>query len=347
MIRFNLRYVNSMSILGLLLMGLSAPGAAQTPAAVPLEPIAAILDAFNTHQIVALGEGPHGNEQAHAFRVSLIRDRRFVGIVSDILVESGNARHQDVMDRYANGDAVSHETLRRVWEDTTVPGTTWDRPIYEELYRTVREVNSTLAPARRLRVLLGDPPIDWSIVRTADDVLVWQKQRDTYPAGILQREVIAKKRRALVIYGDGHLVRAQSGTLVNLVEASGAPRIFTVMTDPPVDLTKLQASVISWRRPSIALVRDTVMGAKELSFYFGAFTQRTETQFDAFLYLGAASDITMAPLPPSLCAEAGYIEMRMRRFALTPGQGGQSGANRLRQYCASVKTPTNNSKSAR
>jgi hypothetical protein len=256
--------------------------------------------------------------------------------VNDILVESGNARHQDVIDRYVNGEAVSRETLRRVWEDTTVPSTVWDRPIYEEFYRTVREVNATLAPARKLRVLLGDPPIDWSVVRTPDEVLGWQKQRDSYPADVLQREVVAKKRRALLIYGDGHLVRAQTGTVVNLVEAGGAPRMFTIMTDPPVDLANLQADVATWRKPSIALVRDTVMGTKELSFYFGPFTQRTDDQFDAFLYLGPSSDITMAPLAPALCMDAGYMEMRIRRFALTPGQAAQSGANRLQQYCASV-----------
>lgn len=330
-------------VAGQLLILLLATGHAQTPeprSAVPLEPISAILDAFKTHQIVALGEGAHGNEQGHAFRLSLIRDPRFATTVNDIVVESGNARYQDVMDRYTNGGDVSRETLRRVWEDTTVPSTIWDRPIYEEFYRTVRDVNVRLAPARRLRVLLGDPPIDWSVVRTPDDVLVWQKQRDTYPADVVRREVVAKKRRALLVFGDGHLVRAHAGTLVNLIETAGSSRIFTIMTDPPIDLTTLQADVAAWRKPSVALLRDTVMGAKELRFYFSPVTQRTDDQFDAILYLGPSSEITMAPLAPSLCADTGYIEMRMRRFALTPGQGGQSGANRLKQYCSSVTVPT-------
>lgn len=167
-------------------------------------------------------------------------------------------------------------------------------------------------------------------------MLVWQKQRDTYPADVVRREVVAKKRRALIIYGDGHLVRAQTGTLVNLVEGNDAQRIFTIMTDPPADLATLQADIAAWRTPSIALLRDTVIGMKELRFYFGPFTQRTDDQLDAFLDLGRSSDITMAPLAPSLCADTEYITMRMRRFALAPGQGAQSSANRLKQYCASV-----------
>ena len=138
------------------------------------------------------------------------------------------------------------------------------------------------------------------------------------------------------LHGDGHLVRAQPGTIVNLVESDSAQRIFTIMTDPPADLATLQADVVAWRAPSIALLRDTVFGVKELHFYFGPFSQRTDDQFDAFLYLGRSSDITMAPLAPSVCADAEYIDMRMRRFALAPGQGAQSDATRLKQYCAGV-----------
>ena len=45
--------------------------------AIRVDPISAILDAVRSHQVVALGEGLHGNNQAHAFRLALIRDPRF------------------------------------------------------------------------------------------------------------------------------------------------------------------------------------------------------------------------------------------------------------------------------
>ena len=45
--------------------------------AVRLDPTSAIIDAFASYPVVALGEGPHGNEQGHAFRLALIRDPRF------------------------------------------------------------------------------------------------------------------------------------------------------------------------------------------------------------------------------------------------------------------------------
>ena len=129
--------------------------------AVPIEPITGILEMFKTHDVVALSEGNHGNEQGHAFRLALIRDPRFSAAVNDIVVEFGNAHYQAVIDRFVQGEPVAYEELRKVWQDTTQRGTVWDRPIYEEFYRAVRDVNAALPVERRLRVLLGDPPMDW------------------------------------------------------------------------------------------------------------------------------------------------------------------------------------------
>jgi hypothetical protein len=54
---------------------------------VRVDAISGILDAFRSHEIVALGEGGHGSIQAHAFRLALIRDPRFAKVVNDIVVE--------------------------------------------------------------------------------------------------------------------------------------------------------------------------------------------------------------------------------------------------------------------
>ena len=87
---------------------------------------------------MALGnEEFRGNEQCHAFRLSLIRDPRFTGAVNDIVVEFGNARYQDLMDRFVEGEEVPYESLRQVWLNTTQPVQEWAFPIYEEFFRAV------------------------------------------------------------------------------------------------------------------------------------------------------------------------------------------------------------------
>jgi hypothetical protein len=79
--------------IGVTIAGGSTASAASAQAAVPqaskpLEPIGAIVDAFRSHRLVALGEGMHGNEQGHAFRAALVRDLRFAGTVNDIVVRA-------------------------------------------------------------------------------------------------------------------------------------------------------------------------------------------------------------------------------------------------------------------
>jgi hypothetical protein len=155
--------------------------------ATPADPATIILDAFRTHPIVALSEGHHWNQQGHAFRASLLRDPRLAAVVQDIVVECGDARYQDVIDRYIAGGDVLHDELRHVWEDTTMTNTVFDIPIYEDFYRTVREVNRTLPPNQRCRVLLGDPPIDWTKVSGKDDVLMWMNQRNTFAAELVRK----------------------------------------------------------------------------------------------------------------------------------------------------------------
>jgi hypothetical protein len=307
--------------------------------AVPLDPVGAILDAFRSYSIVAIGE-PHGNEQAHAFRLSLIRDPRFAATVDDIVVEYGSARYQHLIDRFVRGAAVPDEELRQVWQNTTVPDTLWDRPIYEEFFRAVRAVNASLPAARQLRILLGDPPIDWDRVTNWDALREAQKERGAYPAALIAREVLAKGRRALVVYGDVHLWRhTPAPSLVSRLEGSRVARVFTVSVNVERDLRLLQADVPSWPAPSLAMVADTAIGAIDFEEYQPLPDDlwpkvRVEDQFDALLYLGPPSSMTFSQPSPRYCADPSYMEMRLRRMALSPDGPGQ--IVRFRRYCAAL-----------
>jgi hypothetical protein len=316
----------------------------QPKPAVPLEPIAAILDVFRTHAIVALAEGRHNNEQGHAFRLALIRDPRFAATVNDIVVECGSSRYQDVMDRFVRGESVPDLVLRRVWQDTTQPHAVWDVPIYEEFFRAVRAINASLPRERQVRVLLGDPPFDWERAPTRE---AWMRvDRDQFPADLIQRAVLSKQRRALVVYGEGHFMRKPpwGSNLVTRLGASMQPRIFTIWTHTRGgDLRTLQADVAAWRVPSLALTKDTSLGAASFAFFIpGPDDPRMEDEFDAVLYVGPPSTVTLARLAPSLCADAEYMKMRLGRMAVAepPGAayppGVLSPADGLKQYCASV-----------
>jgi hypothetical protein len=326
------------------------PAIPGTPA-VPIEPIAGILEMFKTHDVVALSEGNHGNEQGHAFRLALIRDPRFSATVNDIVVEFGNAHYQAVIDRFVHGEQVAYEELRKVWQDTTQRGPVWDRPIYEEFYRAVRDVNAALPVERRLRVLLGDPPRDWEASQRGGP-----PRTDDFPASVIQREVIAKKRRALVIYGGMHLIRKftpflpakdpalapmatallsqfQNGSIVAQLDRLGA-RVFVVATSTDFDISTIQANAVEWRRPSLALIRGTSLGLASSLTYFprslpvirgrGGIQETLQPDLaavppmqevvDAILYLGPPSSITQSRLSRELCADPSYVKMRVERL---------------------------------
>jgi len=123
-----------------------------------------------------------------------------------------------------------------------------------------------LPGSRKLRVLFGDPPIEWEKIHSLDDLKPWLN-RDSFAAEVVRREVLARGRRALIIYGDQHLVRPATraphsivGGIVAQLERSGTS-VFTVHTETRQDLSALQPSVASWPKPSLAILRDTTLGA--------------------------------------------------------------------------------------
>src|SRR5215467_1730081 len=310
-------------------------GQAALAPAVPTEPIGAIIDAFRTHPIVALGEGSHGNDQSRAFRLTLLRDRRFAVTVNDIVLEGANAAYQDVVDRYVRGEDVKEDAVSDAWVNSTQAQLILRSPRADEFMRTVRALNMRLPARQRIRVLLGDPPMDWTQIHTEDDYLKVLALRDSFPAEMIRREVLDKHRRALLVYGDMHFQRKQlfsnydmtnplAQTVVSLLESGPqAVKVFSIYTStsPGTDLTALQPDVASWRLPSFALLRGTLLGRADFTkFYPTTRTlppMRMEDQFDALMYFGPPSTITFAPPATDRCSDRAYMDTHLARMTLT------------------------------
>jgi hypothetical protein len=324
----------------------------------PVEPIAAIVDAFKTAPVIGMQAGVgHSDARGFAFVISLLRDPRIQALGVDVAMENGNARYQSVMDRYTRGEDVPYSELRHVWDDTTQPQTTTPFGDVNPLYRAIREINATLPRDRQLRALLGDPPIDWENVHTRADFQKWIALRDSNGADVIQRESLAKGRHALVIYAFGHLQRRQQATNYNMdspaaqtviswLEKAGV-KTFIVGTGDETN------GMDGWTVPSLALLRGTTLGASNppenplprvtvqpdgsfVSLPRDRWIQiRTEELIDAMLYLGPKSTAAVAPLSPAICTEPGYLDTRLGRMALAGFP--QSEADRLKQFCANVK----------
>lgn len=172
--------------------------------------LTAMLD---RNPILALCEN-HGSETQHVFIRDLIADSRFTDRVDDIVVEFATAGRQHLIDRYIGGEDVSLDELASAWRDIGAVHLPWESPVYPAFFEHVRSVNEQLAKSgsrRRLRVLGGDPPIDWSKINTFKELSAYyndpQNERDVHMAGVIRREVLDRGRRALVLAGNGHLTR--------------------------------------------------------------------------------------------------------------------------------------------
>jgi hypothetical protein len=327
--------------------------------AVPLEPVAAMVDAFRSHAVVAVTAG-HGESRGYAFAQLLIHDPRLIAAINDIVIEEGSARYQDVADRFVRGDNVPMESLRHVWRDTTQPGLGYDRQ-WEEFFTAMRGINASLPPARKVRVLLGDPPIEWEHVTTPEEHRRWIEMRDTFPADLIQREVIAKGRHALLTYGSMHFQRKNlianyesegpAETIVSRLENKWGAKVFTIFT---ADVSALQPDSASWPSPSLAIIRGTVLGAADFAKYYpseamGRFpikngqpdfsdpipkeqwkTLKAEDQFDAILYTGRDPS-PRVDLDPSRCADKIEFEEHLRRMTVSGVPAFE--AERLKKLC--------------
>ena len=224
-----------------------------------------IAEGFDRYPVVALSE-LHGNRESAAFLAMLIRHDGFSRRVNDIVVEFGNAAYQPVIDRYISGAPVGRDELRGVWDNTTQISGIWLLPMYEGILADIRMVNATLPANRRYRVLLGDPPIDWSKVTSPadDDMNDW---RDAHFAWVLEHYVLARHRRALLFIGGAHISRRVlfPNSAIHLLDTRFPGKTLVVSA---LDAGKVEpavaAAMSAWPIPSVAPVRGTWLGRSDV-----------------------------------------------------------------------------------
>ena len=246
-----------------------------------------LLEAFNRVPLVAFSEPGHGAGGTREFLTSLFRHPRFAGTVNDIVVEFGNARYQHIADRYIAGEPVSREQLRQIWENTTVVTGVWTAPMYEDMLREVRALNGTLPPAKRVRVLLGDPPIDWSVVRgpADEDMNDW---RDAHFAWLVEKQVMMRARRALLWIGGAHLSRQVQfpNSLIHLLDRRFPNQTLVALAIDRRDVDEqVSERFADWPSLTAVPVRDTWLGRLDFRMIGGRFSTGTiEQNMDAAIF---------------------------------------------------------------
>jgi hypothetical protein len=313
---------------------------AQTPQLKPASPepaTTAIFAAFDKYEIVGL-PAAHGMKDLDDFILSLIRNPAFSEKVSDIEVECGNSLYQPILDRYIAGEDVAFTEVRKVWRNTTQPmcGTSG---FYEQFFPLVRAINQKLPPGRRLRVLAGDPPIDWDQVKNFQDILRFGVNRDASAASVMEKEVLAKHRTALMLYGTMHLMHGLEKNAVSIYEKD-YPGVTFVISDLgyfDTDSSTLSGAVLAaWPIPSLARAAGTWLGDLDWGHFYPppvivnkdecvvhnefpkSLQRPTRYLVDAFLYLGPQDLKLLEQMPGDIAVDVEY-RMELRRRDAVPG----------------------------
>ena len=259
--------------------------------------------------------------------------------MNDIVVECGNLRYQPILDRYIAGENVPFTDVQHVWRDTTVQQMCGSSGFYEQFFPLVRAINEHLPAINRLRVVAADPPIDWSRIHTYDDLIPFF-DRDGSIASVMEREVLSKHRKALMLFGIAHLLHGGGpgeGDAVTRYERQYPGKTFVVGGDfglygngnNPLDQVKAPGGV--W--PSLLKAKNTRIGKLGLDSYFespitvdrdcnviDAFAaspgKTLADQIDAFLYLGPQSLQLAEPVPADIALDRAYRIEWLRRMKL-------------------------------
>jgi hypothetical protein len=287
-----------------------------------------ILDLYEVYGVVHLGER-HWNVTDYNFRVALVNYPRFAEIVDDIVIESGNFLYQDILDRYVlELEDVPASDLRKVWRNTVVTTGVWDATIYKDFIHAVREVNAELPPAKRIRLIAAEPPIDWSQVNTVDGWMSYFCQRSTHTPKVVKSEVIDKGRNAFIIYGGAHFYKS------NETFGAGAENIRTNL-EKLIDGPVFSISPLSGDDPYCSDFQEAValddlplfvnLEASDLSELRGYLLLEKACGelrdiTDGVLYLGSGPD-SEAEYDPEAANDSGYqAELERRRAIVSQWQ---------------------------
>jgi hypothetical protein len=291
--------------------GHSSPQAASS--ASPVEATAAIVHALARYPVVAIGES-HNLAEAGEFYDHLVTSPAFARAADSVVVEFGNARYQSVMDRYVTGGDVSPARLRRVWQDTTQVGA-WDSPMYAHFFAAVRRGNESRPRSLQLRVILGDPPVDWSAVTSPADVRGYLIRRERFLARTVERRVVDVGQHAVLIAGMAHLERSNAATghanTTQLLERHYTRSVYVVGTRLGFPSPNWEKRLLTWPIPSILDLDGTWVGELPKG------TQRAQDAFDAMLYLGPPDSLHLSLPLPTVYMHGHYWQQLRRRWQLS------------------------------
>lgn len=314
------------------------------PWGIPRDPVAAIAEAVRDHQVVNVGEAPHESDANGRLWLRLLRSDAVMEGIDDVFVESGNSLHQPMVDAFVAGDDVPYASLSRAWIDSSTNGV-FDQWMYEEILWAVRARNRLNPGKRQVRVILLGVPIDWSRVKSSQDlraqerqaVAPWQGEARWVAHRILDTS-IRDGRRALVLQGAMHGLKrlhpdytGDGGSMeMAILHDEFGVSVFSAIPSY-VDLRTTGAGLLAAKMPFLVALQGTRLGQLPVSRHFTSdqhqqlameaaspkLRQPAARVVDAVIYLEPQSEIAFATPSRWQCLDKDYLAIRQQRLRIT------------------------------
>lgn len=292
-----------------------------------------IIQAFKKCNIIGLGEGRHHLENSHQFFKKMFDNKIIQETINIVIVEFANTNYQDILDRYIFGEEVPINELRKVWRESTQSIERFgEATIYFELLKKIRTLNLSLSKNNKIRVLGGDPPIDWKTVRSLKDYNKSNSQRDIYPAELAIEYGVNRSMKVLVIYAEYHITKMMDKTASDQPSITayvnnrypGAMKVIAVLNPQEFQLEEQTKncplySIIDFSMgeignlPAEKYFTQIFNKDGKVTLFEGC---KVKELFDAFLYIGPPESWRQVDIPRSVFTVNEWKELNRRRLML-------------------------------
>jgi hypothetical protein len=301
----------------LLVAQVALGGANQNRCASPAAAAAAdaLAAKFADHQFIFIGS-THGDLKIEEFLTCLITRPAFTQRVTDIVTEWASAGQQRLLDRYVISlEDIGRDDLAPIWFDTDAPTMWTTLPQVRQSLETLREVNKTLPLAKRIRLVGGNDPTDWTKVRVVDDLAPYPFKTNFTRHLIIEHLAREPGNKTLVVYGDGHIRYQGNNFMGDLDAALGRAKLFVVgrIGELRAEERAYLATVGDPSKPffvEAARFPSTIPWPSSLRIAHEETSPRLADYVDAFVYLGPEPDKDLTGSIPLSAAQRRELDRR-------------------------------------
>jgi len=218
---------------------------------------------------------------------------------------------------------MTEAQLQSLWRETEVP-LTWNSPVCKQFYETVRQINQNKLCRHPIRILLADPPLDWAKIHTARELAPWS-DRDASYAAVVERQVLAKHHRALLVAGRYHAAKQMQKAdkddvaAAQLIARKYPGSLFSIVVAPPSAARTIHLD----RPPSFKIVKGSGLEATDFSLIAKTGPDKwppVGKVFDGILNVGEQTSVYPSP---KIYLDPVYQRELRRRAAIITDYSGQ------------------------